>query len=103
MSQKPTQTAHPKNQLETSNQFPKISFTEMFWVFFKLGLTSFGGPIAHIGYFQKLFVEQKKLYKNFPKKIARSATAVIVDIFPCFRSNILLSTIYKRKIYKKKS
>ena len=60
MSQKPTQTAHPKNQLETTNQFPKISFTEMFWVFFKLGLTSFGGPIAHIGYFHKLFVEQKK-------------------------------------------
>ena len=62
MSQKPTQTAHPKNQLETANQFPKISFTEMFWVFFKLGLTSFGGPIAHIGYFHKLFVEQKKWF-----------------------------------------
>ena len=62
MSQKPPQTAHPKNQLETTNQFPKISFTEMFWVFFKLGLTSFGGPIAHIGYFHKLFVEQKKWF-----------------------------------------
>ena len=62
MSQKPTQTAHPKNQLETTNQFPKISFTEMLWVFFKLGLTSFGGPIAHIGYFHKLFVEQKKWF-----------------------------------------
>lgn len=62
MSQKPTQTAHPKNQLETTNQFPKISFTEMFWVFFKLGLTSFGGPIAHIGYFHKLFVGQKKWF-----------------------------------------
>ena len=62
MSQKPTQTAHSKNQLKTSNQFPKISFTEMFWVFFKLGLTSFGGPIAHIGYFHKLFVEQKKWF-----------------------------------------
>ena len=62
MSQKPTQKAHPKNQLETSKQFPKISFTEMFWVFFRLGLTSFGGPIAHIGYFHKLFVEQKKWF-----------------------------------------
>jgi chromate transporter len=29
-------------------------------VFLKLGLTSFGGPIAHIGYFQRTFVEQKK-------------------------------------------
>jgi chromate transporter len=33
---------------------------QVFWVFLKLGLTSFGGPIAHIGYFQKTFVEQKK-------------------------------------------
>ena len=62
MSQKPPQTAKQKNQLETTNRFPKISFTEMFWVFFKLGLTSFGGPIAHIGYFHKLFVEQKKWF-----------------------------------------
>ena len=36
----------------------------MFWVFFKLGLTSFGGPIAHIGYYHKLFVEQKKWFSD---------------------------------------
>jgi chromate transporter len=28
--------------------------------FLKLGLTSFGGPIAHLAYFRKEFVEQKK-------------------------------------------
>ena len=62
MSEKLTQRANQKNQLENTKQFPEISFTEMFWVFFKLGLTSFGGPIAHIGYFHKLFVEQKKWF-----------------------------------------
>ena len=30
----------------------------IFWHFFILGLFSFGGPIAHIGYFRKKFVEE---------------------------------------------
>src|SRR5574338_857877 len=30
---------------------------EVFAAFLKLGLTSFGGPIAHIGYFRREFVE----------------------------------------------
>ena len=29
---------------------------EVFLVFLKLGLTSFGGPIAHLGYFRQEFV-----------------------------------------------
>lgn len=33
---------------------------EILWVFLKLGLTSFGGPIAHIGYFRRAFVQQKQ-------------------------------------------
>ncbi|MBC8748262.1 MULTISPECIES: chromate efflux transporter [Paraburkholderia] len=32
---------------------------EVFIVFLKLGLTSFGGPIAHIGYFRREFVERR--------------------------------------------
>lgn len=32
----------------------------IFYRFFILGLISFGGPIAHIGYFQKEFVEKRK-------------------------------------------
>ena len=32
----------------------------IFWQFFLLGLMSFGGPAAHIGYFRKAFVEDKK-------------------------------------------
>jgi len=31
---------------------------EVFWRFFALGCVSFGGPAAHIGYFQKLFVQK---------------------------------------------
>lgn len=37
----------------------KGNVLDVFLTFFKLGLTSFGGPIAHIGYFRKTLVEQK--------------------------------------------
>lgn len=30
----------------------------VFWVFLQLGCTSFGGPIAHLGYFHQTFVER---------------------------------------------
>lgn len=33
--------------------------SEVFTAFLKLGLTSFGGPIAHLGYFRREFVEQR--------------------------------------------
>jgi chromate transporter len=33
---------------------------EIFLIFLKLGLTSFGGPIAHLGYFQNQFVGRLK-------------------------------------------
>jgi chromate transporter len=33
---------------------------EVFTAFLKLGLTSFGGPIAHLGYFRNEFVERRK-------------------------------------------
>ncbi|MBT1451039.1 chromate efflux transporter [Glaciecola sp. XM2] len=33
---------------------------EVFWVFLKLGCTSFGGPIAHLVYFREAFVHQRK-------------------------------------------
>ena len=33
---------------------------EVFLAFLKLGVTSFGGPIAHIGYFRAEFVERRK-------------------------------------------
>jgi chromate transporter len=36
------------------------SVAEVFAAFLKLGLTSFGGPIAHLGYFRAEFVERRK-------------------------------------------
>ncbi|MEI9886996.1 MAG: chromate efflux transporter [Rhizomicrobium sp.] len=33
---------------------------EVFLVFLKLGTTSFGGPVAHLGYFRKEFVERRR-------------------------------------------
>lgn len=35
------------------------SAREVFCVFLKLGLTSFGGPIAHLGYFRQEFVQRR--------------------------------------------
>jgi chromate transporter len=36
------------------------SVAEVLRVFFALGLTSFGGPVAHLGYFRTEFVERRK-------------------------------------------
>jgi len=33
---------------------------EVLWVAFKMGLTSFGGPIAHLGYFERTYVRDLK-------------------------------------------
>lgn len=33
---------------------------EVFRVFLRLGLTSFGGPVAHLGYFHEAFVQRRK-------------------------------------------
>lgn len=48
-----------------SNAFAKIDQPSVrtawgvFWVFLQLGCTSFGGPIAHLGYFHQTFVEKR--------------------------------------------
>jgi chromate transporter len=38
----------------------KRAARDVLWAFLKLGLTSFGGPIAHIGYFREEFVVRRK-------------------------------------------
>ena len=32
----------------------------MLWAFLRLGVTSFGGPVAHLGYFRAEFVTRRK-------------------------------------------
>ena len=39
---------------------PCGSVAKVFGAFLKLGLTSFGGPIAHVGYFHREFVERRR-------------------------------------------
>ena len=36
------------------------SFLEVLWVSTRLGLTSFGGPIAHLGYFHEEYVKRRR-------------------------------------------
>ena len=43
-----------------NDQRPVGKLGEVFAAFLKLGLTSFGGPIAHLGYFRAEFVERRK-------------------------------------------
>ncbi len=39
---------------------PNVSFAWIFWVFLRLGLTSFGGPVAHLAYFRAAFVDRRR-------------------------------------------
>lgn len=38
----------------------RSSLLSVFWIFLRLGSTSFGGPIAHLGYFRDEFVHRRK-------------------------------------------
>ncbi len=49
-----TQTA------DTGAAPPSRSGREVLWAFLRLGLTSFGGPAAHLGYFRTEFVERRR-------------------------------------------
>ena len=52
----------PADKLNNQNSlFPMIPGTlfQVFWVALRLGLTSFGGPIAHIGYFRQEYVVKR--------------------------------------------
>ena len=42
---------------------------EVFRVFLKLGVSSFGGPIAHIGYFREEFVVRRRWLSRRPLSI----------------------------------
>ncbi len=38
----------------------RSSALEVFWVALRLGLTSFGGPVAHLGYFREEYVQRRR-------------------------------------------
>jgi chromate transporter len=42
----------------------RLSAGQVFLTFLKLGLTSFGGPIAHLGYFRDEFVRRRRCLKD---------------------------------------
>ncbi|MFC7050690.1 chromate efflux transporter [Emcibacter nanhaiensis] len=45
---------------EPPHQTQKLSFFEIFRIFLLLGCTSFGGPVAHLGYFREEFITRRK-------------------------------------------
>lgn len=47
-------------QMNRRERSDKSSRWEILWVSLKLGLTSFGGPIAHLGYFHDEYVKRRK-------------------------------------------
>ncbi|MGC0143633.1 chromate efflux transporter [Pseudactinotalea sp. Z1732] len=40
------------------------SVLEVFWIFLRLGLTSFGGPVAHLGFFRTEFVQRRRWFTD---------------------------------------
>lgn len=49
-----------QDDIETNAGEQSTSVATVFLTFLKLGLTSFGGPVAHIGYFREEFVNRRK-------------------------------------------
>ncbi len=50
----------PANHASPAEPMGRGSVLEVLLVFLKLGLTSFGGPVAHLGYFRTEFVERRR-------------------------------------------
>ncbi|HCG56082.1 MULTISPECIES: chromate efflux transporter [Brevibacterium] len=40
------------------------TIAEVFWAFLRLGVTSFGGPVAHLGFFRETFVARRKWFSD---------------------------------------
>lgn len=47
-----------------TNKYTFQILLEIFLVSFKLGLTSFGGPVAHLGYFHHEYVQKENGWMN---------------------------------------
>lgn len=55
----PTHSPEPADSLAGSGA-PPGSAWEVFGVFLRLGLSAFGGPVAHLGYFRAEFVQRRR-------------------------------------------
>lgn len=44
----------------TDQPIAKSAALECFWLSLRLGLTSFGGPVAHLGYFERAYVQKRQ-------------------------------------------
>ena len=52
-------SGHAQKGLDPSKQSP-VTFLAVFWIFLRLGLTSFGGPVAHLSFFREEFVVRRR-------------------------------------------
>lgn len=50
----------PPQATATTATTATLPIWSIFWIFLKLGLTSFGGPIAHLGYYRNEFVLRRR-------------------------------------------
>lgn len=53
-------TESPTDKDTPSMPIDGVGLWQVFLIFLRLGLTSFGGPVAHIGYFREEFVARRK-------------------------------------------
>ncbi|GHO80497.1 hypothetical protein KSD_82680 [Ktedonobacter sp. SOSP1-85] len=49
-----------QRNMDSAHIIPQGSFWEILIVFMRLGLTSFGGPVAHLGYFREEVVVRRR-------------------------------------------
>jgi chromate transporter len=54
----------PRDASVAGGQEPTSSAFEVFLIFGRLGLTSFGGPVAHLGYFREEFVTRRRWFDD---------------------------------------
>jgi len=55
------------------------SFAEVLWVSTRLGLTSFGGPIAHLGYFHDEYVARRKRLLSLREDLALPLAKELIE------------------------
>ena len=67
MPQPPSHDEHVASQSAVHEQTAvgRGSCIEVFLVFLRLGLTSFGGPVAHLGYFRTEFADRRRWLDDY--------------------------------------